>query len=891
MKQKLLFFFFSFFLYNCSLKEDISSISYEEDLIHSEMVLIKADGESTQLGTNSISAPSSDKPAMAVHFSYNFSISKSEVTRGEYALLMGQTNSDSSEFPQTNITFYDAILYANERSIREGYDTAYSYISISYNTDGNCINLEGLVFNPEKEAYRLPTEAEWVLAAKSGWNLSNAWTSENSDYRAHAICTIGKNDFGLCDMAGNVMEWVNDWFVNFSDTSVINFVGGPDGGNLGQRIVKGGSFRNAAENITTSSRSDIYVITSSMKGDALGFRLVFGKITNSNWITKTGVSSSRIVIPVSSRAVKAITNTYRTKLAFVDYETGNLAYIDFFNTALSVTEINDTLPVFHPEISPDGKRVAFCTKIEGISGKSQIYVRDLNAEGSNLVKLDVESAAIPRWRVDGSDTMLLYVSDAGNNKIDVEWKQKSTWKVPFSNDIFGIPEKIYDGSFHGGISEDGSLAVTGARLLRANINGKDVVWYNGEQACNVALAQDSTKRTLFLDFGGETGKAFVGENYGTHERILIADSLGNLIQSILAPDGFAFDHTEWSNISDVIVASITNSQGAHSAIYLLNTKDSSSIKLAEGNELWHPTLWVGKSSTPLSMNINLDSAGIYYTSESSISALELRIKMEKFWKNTDNVTAVALGSSRTMLGLFADSLHSETLLNMGYSAGDSYGMNYLSMNYVLKHISNLKFLLVEISPDILFTQISDYWSPIHDNVPGYVYDENHNFWPDGVSEYFISNVIESPQPLDSKDVEYDPKTFLMPSNSWGRPVVQHDSNNYSMDVPSLQTQLGLLSEIKKAANSQGVTVIGIVYPQNPGYAQTGAFGIYGVRRSVAKQILDTIQTMGIMLFDENKMGFHDYTDEMAYNTDHLSYLGAAKLTSRVDALLQSLKHK
>lgn len=41
--------------------------------------------------------------------------------------------------------------------------------------------------------------------------------------------------------------------------------------------------------------------------------------------------------------------------------------------------------------------------------------------------------------------------------------------------------------------------------------------------------------------------------------------------------------------------------------------------------------------------------------------------------------------------------------------------------------------------------------------------------------------------------------------------------------------------------------------------------------------------------DENKMGDHDYTDAMAFDYDHLSYLGAAQLTHRLDSLLNTLK--
>ena len=43
-----------------------------------------------------------------------------------------------------------------------------------------------------------------------------------------------------------------------------------------------------------------------------------------------------------------------------------------------------------------------------------------------------------------------------------------------------------------------------------------------------------------------------------------------------------------------------------------------------------------------------------------------------------------------------------------------------------------------------------------------------------------------------------------------------------------------------------------------------------------------------MEIDEYKEGHHDYTDAMAYNPNHLSYLGAALFTARLDAFLKTL---
>ena len=41
--------------------------------------------------------------------------------------------------------------------------------------------------------------------------------------------------------------------------------------------------------------------------------------------------------------------------------------------------------------------------------------------------------------------------------------------------------------------------------------------------------------------------------------------------------------------------------------------------------------------------------------------------------------------------------------------------------------------------------------------------------------------------------------------------------------------------------------------------------------------------------DENKMGDHDYTSEMAFDSDHLNKLGAKQLTTRIDSVLQILE--
>src|SRR5574344_386512 len=901
--MRSLLLLFTFLFISCALDDGKpSGVLFEYDQEHEGMVRIGAKGQFALLGTNESSAPVNDRPSMKVKFTYDYSISKNEVTRNEYAELMGGKSSsvqDSGDLPQTNVTYYDAVLYANAKSVNEGYDTAYTYYSAIFDDNGNCSFLEGLLFDPSKESYRLPTEAEWTFAAQKGWNTSSAWTNVNSEYRSHDVCSLDANDYELCDMAGNAMEWVNDWLGNLLDTTLTNFVGAPDGGSLGQRVVKGGSFKNAPENISLYSRGDVYAVTSSTKSDYVGFRLAFGSIPSPVWVSGSKASLSRISIEATSSEVKMITGTYHTKLVFVDNETENLAYIDFSNATLSVTEIQDTLPVFHPDISPDGKSVAFCTKSEGVSGTSEVYVRDLNPNGTNLVKLNVPSAAIPRFRIlPVGDTVIVYVSDAGNNKEEGSWKEKSTWQVPFSGGKFGSPEKLFDGSYHGGFSEDGSLVVTGARLLRANVKGKDSVWYNGEQACNASLSKDSTKRTMFSDFGGQTGADFVGSSYGTHERLLIADSTGTLIQSIAAPENFAFDHSEWSNIKNIAVSSVTNRNLAHTALYLISTTDSSLLKVVEGNELWHPSLWVNKQNLLLQTDLDLDSAGVYLAKDNVVGmSYVLRYKMELLWKYYDSVEIAITGSSRSLHGIIPMSMSSGFAVNFAHTPNDIFISEYFVNNYFIPLFPKLKTIIVSLDLDIWFKEKENDWKNNYASAPGYTYDSTHGFWKDSIPKgmyEFTKNAwgaSDSLRSLYTNDRGY----FDLPSVGWRekKAEISRDTIDF-FEKMRTSAALSALENMIQIASASDVNVIGVIFPLSPWYKETGAFGRYGLKRSHAKMLIEEMNAfedkyLNFYLMDENKMGDHDYTEEMAFDYDHLSVLGAVQLTSRLDSLLQTLE--
>ena len=878
--------------------QDPSNAFIQNDAKHEGMILLNANRKLVTLGSK-----------LTVEFTYNFSMDQHEVTCGDYAKLIKKAKCEQKELPITNVTFFDAVLFANKKSKSENLDTAYTYTGATFDSDGNCTSLTGFAFHADVDAYRLPTEAEWTLVASQDWNPQSSWNADNSDFKLHKPCTAEEtNDANhyFCDLAGNAMEWSNDWMGDFRDTTIANYAGASDGGNIDERVVKGGSYRNPADEMNLDNRGDVYTVTSSTKANYVGFRLAFGKIPNAVWMNAKGKSTtSPISILASSTQLKSLTQSYQNKLVFRNDETGNIAYVNISNGTPTVKEIEDSLDAYHPALSPNGEFIAFSTKYEGISGNSELYVKSLKEADSPIVKLDVESAAIPRWRINGPDTEIVYVTTAENNSDETAWKKASTWSVPFKGGKFGKPQKIFDGTFNGGVSNDGELAVSGARLLRASVKGKKQTWYNKEQACNASLSKQ-TKQTLFLDFSGNTGKEFAGHKYATHEQLLIADSTGKLIKMIPAPKGYTFDHTEWvGNSANLAIATLTNVEGYHSKIVLIDTKDSSMTEIATGYDLWHPDLWTGKTQN-YETSLNTDSAGMYELNSpftGDLSPMNTRYDLEMLYKYRDSINVLISGSSRSWAGINPLVLNKSKSgifsINAANPAVDLAVARKIILNYGYNLLPNLKIAVVSLDLDILFWryyETPNYWEYIFRHSPGFIYDENHDFWsdgyPDGLYELTRDSYGENDESREQEQERLGYK--YTPAIGWDGNPVYVDSTQMDATENYGDVLLEQVESFIKEAEEKNIYLIGVILPQSPDYRETGAFGRYGLRRSVATSMIKKLQKFEksyphFRILDVNKMCIHDYGDDAAMNCDHLSYLGAEKLTSRIDSLIQTIK--
>ena len=194
-----------------------------------------------------------DETQHKVILSQGFYLGKHEVTQGQWQKVMGNNPSH----------FKDCGSTCPVEQI--SWDGAQSFIQkLNSQTDN-------------RYGYRLPTEAEWEYACRSGkqerycgGEAENtlAWYWNNSDEKTHPVGQKASNHWGLYDMSGNVWEWVQDWYDYDYPNNTVTDPQGASGGSY--RVGRGGSWRRSARYLRAAARS---YNSPGAQNYNLGFRL------------------------------------------------------------------------------------------------------------------------------------------------------------------------------------------------------------------------------------------------------------------------------------------------------------------------------------------------------------------------------------------------------------------------------------------------------------------------------------------------------------------------------------------------------------------------------------------------------------------------------------------
>jgi hypothetical protein len=347
------------------------------------------------------------------------------------------------------------------------------------------------------------------------------------------------------------------------------------------------------------------------------------------------------------------------------------------------------------------------------------------------------------------------------------------------------------------------------------------------------------------------------------------------------------------------VTGLADAEGAHTRLALVDLADSSVTELAEGDELWHPCLWVASGFLSVDPSgLDFDSLGVYDTETSEYGVKNFRYKMEMLWRDADSATILITGSSRPWAGINPLLLTSGYAINMASPISDIEVSDSIIRNYVLPHWTKIKYIVISLDLDILY-HAENSWDKYYGKIPGYKYDMAHDYWPllspQVIYQAAITAGGEDPT-MRANAYTYRGFTLITDINgSWGGPIPEILDDTARADGTGMDTlYLNKIKAIVELAKEHDVKVIGAIFPMSPGYKNTGSFGRHGLKRSLAEKIIQRIKTYegiysNFRLMDENKMGNHDYSDDKAYDFDHLNLNGAAQFTYRLDSLLKTLK--
>ena len=190
-----------------------------------------------------------------------FQLSKTEITLGQFKKFIATTR-------RSDLLNEDFLKYNNHGDnapvVMVNWQDAQDFVA--------WLNSSG------KRGYRLPTEAEWEYACRAGLQTlycggdqvdEVGWNLHNAEQKTQPVGRKKANKFGLHDMSGNVLEWVQDCWTP-------DYQGAPKDGSAssqcvdGYHVQRGGSWIDDPKYLRAAARQ---ADTPGSRGNDIGFRV------------------------------------------------------------------------------------------------------------------------------------------------------------------------------------------------------------------------------------------------------------------------------------------------------------------------------------------------------------------------------------------------------------------------------------------------------------------------------------------------------------------------------------------------------------------------------------------------------------------------------------------